>query len=85
MADEIAKSMQGKHDLQLERELRQALKANGSLCDSVQIERRRGFIKVKFIIGEVILIKAVIKAIHPEFDFSKTENGYMTFRESFSL
>ena len=47
-SSELAESMRGKHDMQLEKELREALKNAGvSQFDSTQTERRIGRIKVK--------------------------------------
>lgn len=78
----IPPSMQGKHDRQLEKELEEALLKNG-ISPWVQIERRRAKIKVKLIEGNTILIRNTVCSMFPEFAWTETSCGSMTFKPIF--
>lgn len=77
--NDIPTSMQGKHDNQLEKELEEAFLKNG-ISPWVQIERRRAKIKVELVEGETILIRNTVCSMFPEFVWTDTENGSMTFK-----
>lgn len=81
--EELALSMRGKHDLQLERELREKLSSEGIKDPLVQIERRRGLIKVKCDDGDYNLTRFCVVTLFPEFVIKSFDNGYMSFNQVF--
>jgi len=80
-SEDIPKSMQGKHDLQLESELRDLFKDEG-LNPLIGVERRRGIIKVQCADGDYLLTSRLVRQIHPEFNTFSYENGFVTFKDN---
>lgn len=79
--EELAVSMRGKHDKQLEKELMEKLSSEGIKDPLVQVERRRGLIKVKCKDGDYNVTRFCVVTLFPEFGIKSFENGFLSFHQ----
>lgn len=78
---DIPKSMQGKHDYQLQNELRELFKEHG-LSPIISVERRRGRIKVECNEGDYLLTTRLVRQLHPDFTTREFTNGFVLLTDT---
>lgn len=79
-SEQIPESCKMKHDLQLEKELRELFNLQG-LDPLISVERRRGRIKVQCKDGDYLLTSSVVRHKHPDFITKSFENGFVLFTD----